>query len=397
MEPFRDNEDLAATLGSLRPTPRPAFAAELDERAAAGFSRRPRPGASSFAAPIARLRAISPRRLLMPAGATALAAIAAATVVVAVSEPQGTPSVEQHVAVRPMDDFGTAPQIQEKEEAGVESGGYVPGLEGSSSASGAAGAEATPAEKASSQPNTGPYAADSGRRAVERSAEMVLGADPADVGKDAARVFEAVHANHGIVLSSSISDGEAGEAGAEFELLIPGARLGDALAAFSAIAEVRSRHEASADITAPTVSAGEHLRDSRAKIEGLLDQLAAADTDAERLAAEAQLRAERRHAAALRSELSTLQRRANLSRVSLRIETGEAPASGGEEADNGWGISDALADAGHILGIAAGIAIVGLAVIAPLALIALLLWLANRGRVRRRREHALDLPRTCLT
>ena len=390
MEPFRDNEDLAATLGSLRPTPRPTFAAELDERAAAGFPRRPRPGASPFAGSIARLRAISPRRLLMPAGATALAAIAAATVVVAISEPKGTPSVEQHVAAKPMDDFGTEPQSQGKEEAGVESGGYVPGLEGSSSAGGA-GAGTIPAEKSSSsQPNTGPYAADSGRRDVERSAEMVLGADPADVGKDAARVFEAVHANHGIVLSSSISDGEAGEAGAEFELLIPGARLSDALAAFSGIAEVRSRHEATADITAPTVSAGEHLRDSRARIEGLLDQLAAADTDAERLAAEAELRAERRHAAALRSELSTLQRRANLSRVSLRIETGEASASGDDEADSSWGVGDALADAGHILGIAAGVAIVGLAVIAPLALIALFVWLANRGRVRRHREHALD-------
>ena len=37
MEPFRDDSSLEATLRSLRPAPRPAFAAELDERAAADF------------------------------------------------------------------------------------------------------------------------------------------------------------------------------------------------------------------------------------------------------------------------------------------------------------------------------------------------------------------------
>ncbi len=41
METPRD-EQLAADLRALRPTPRPEFAAELDERAAAGFPRRSR-------------------------------------------------------------------------------------------------------------------------------------------------------------------------------------------------------------------------------------------------------------------------------------------------------------------------------------------------------------------
>lgn len=39
MEPLRDDL-LIADLQALRPTPRPQFAAELDERAAAGFPRR---------------------------------------------------------------------------------------------------------------------------------------------------------------------------------------------------------------------------------------------------------------------------------------------------------------------------------------------------------------------
>ena len=48
-----------------------------------------------------------------------------------------------------------------------------------------------------------------------------------------------------------------------------------------------------------------------------------ADTDAERAASKPSCAAERRHTAQLRSRLSNLERRANLSRVSLRIETGE--------------------------------------------------------------------------
>jgi hypothetical protein len=55
-----------------------------------------------------------------------------------------------------------------------------------------------------------------------------------------------------------------------------------------------------------------------------------------------------------------------------------------------WSVGDALDDAGHILAIAAGVAIVGLAIVGPLAVIALLVWLANRARVRRGRERALS-------
>ncbi|MDX6595621.1 MAG: hypothetical protein QOI72_1003, partial [Solirubrobacterales bacterium] len=88
------------------------------------------------------------------------------------------------------------------------------------------------------------------------------------------------------------------------------------------------------------------------------------------------------------SKGTTLDRRANLSRVSLRIETGAAATS--PEESGGWGIGDALGDAGHILGIAAGVTIVGLAILAPIVLIALLAWLANRTRLRRGRERALS-------
>ena len=187
-------------------------------------------------------------------------------------------------------------------------------------------------------------------------------------------------------MRSSTREGAAGEAGATFELLIPSAKLGDAMAAFSEIDHVRSRHEATADITVPTVSATELLQESRARIDSLLAQLAETETESEREAVEAELRHERRHASRLAAQLTHLHRRADFSRVSLRIET----SSAGESSSGGaWGIDDALHDAGHILTIPAGVALIALAVLGPIALIALLAWLTHRTWVRRERRRVL--------
>jgi hypothetical protein len=406
MEPYRDDQDLIAELRALRPEPRQEFKAELDERAAAGFPRRSARASSPLAGLFARLRSLPPRRLALSAGATALAAIAAATVVVAVSEPKtdstslarlspnehfASPANSPH-ATDGADSVGSPSLRTEKFGSGGDSSG-IQYSEAPPVSTGAASPETSSSSTAGStgieyHDSTGPYASKVGHRDVERSAEMALGADPDEVAGDAAEVFDAVHAANGIVLSSSVNGGAEGDAGARFELLIPAAKLSDALADFSAIDTVVSRHEATDDITAPTVRIGEHLRDSRATIDGLLVQLAGADTDEERAEVEVELRAERRHAASLRSQASKLDRRANLSRVSLRIVTDTASTS----SDNGggsWGVDDALGDAGHILAIAAGVTIVGLAVLGPIALIALLAWLANRARLRRARERAL--------
>lgn len=384
MEPYRDDPNLTAALRALRPTPRPEFAAKLDARVAAGFPRDSRSSKTRPARLGDRIRAVPPRRLLAPAGGLAVAAIVVASAVVA--------TLESGPLTSPPADSGrlSSPPAQ----GAGENAALVPFAAAPRSKPSAGGVDSSAVQSADSSarligpPRSGPYAARAGHRSIERSAQMVLGADPAEVRDSATKVFDAVHTADGIVLRSSIRDGAAGEAGAEFDLLIPSAKLGDALAAFSSIGEVRSRRESTQDITAPTASTGERLQDSQAKIESLLGQLAATDTDAERAAVEAQLRAERRHSAALRSRLSSLRRRANFSRVSLRIETG-APAAT-EESEGGWGASDALDDAGRILAVAAGVTVIALAILGPLALIALLAWLAHRALMRRSRERALD-------
>lgn len=386
MEPPRDDQ-LIADLRALRPTPRPEFAAELDERAAAGFPRRSRLPRFSFD----RLQGVSPRRLLLSTGTVAVATVAAATVLVIANQSGSTstrlaepttsnPGGSTLGDLKYFDGSGSnvkpAPAGGAEEESGTTYEAEVPVAPSASSA----------ASKGSAEALNGGFTASLHPRKVERSAEVVLGAEPEDVADDAAKVFEAVHANKGIVMHSSTRQGEAGEAGASFDLLIPSAKLPDALAAFSAIDEVRSRHEATADITAPTVSAAELLREARARIDSLLGQLEEAETESEREAIEAELHHERRHAARLAAQLDHLHRRADLSRVSLRIVTGESNESSGGGA---WGIDDAFHDAGHILAVAAAVTVVGLAILGPIALIALLAWATHRAWVRRERRRAL--------
>lgn len=372
MEPPRDDQ-LIADLQALCPTPRPQFAAELDERVAAGFPRRSRLLRRGAPALSTAMRSKGPadlRRLLLPGGGVAVAALAIATVLAVGS--QGGPSSSS----TSKSNGQTLGHIQyfDGSDAGPEKAGRnsfsAEGPTVSSAGSAAAGADVTPSH----------------RRAVERSGEVVLAARPEDVADDATKVFEAVHANNGIVMRSSTREGAAGEAGASFELLIPSRKLGDAMAAFSEIDHVRSRHEATADITAPTITVAGLLKESRARIDSLLDQLEAAESDEEQEAIEAELRHERRHASRLVAQLTHLHRRADFSRVSLRIETG-----GGRESSSGgaWGIDDALHDAGHVLTVAAAVTLVALAILGPIALIAFLAWLTHRAWVRRERKRVL--------
>ncbi|HEX6782862.1 MAG TPA: DUF4349 domain-containing protein [Solirubrobacterales bacterium] len=386
MDTPRDDR-LAAELRALRPTPRPEFVAELDQRAAAGFPRR----THWRWTPFDRLRTIQPRKLLIPAGGIALVAIALATTVVAIDEGGDGPASERpHTLFRESNPApAPGPEIAKPvapnaAKPSTQYEGTVEEVEGSSASSAGAAASAPMAKSFDGSD----YAEGSTRlqnRAVERSAELVLGAAPGDVAEDSSAVFEAVHAHDGIVLGSSTREGEAGVASARFELLIPSAKLGDALAALSGIDEVRSRHEATDDITAPTVATGELLQDSKARIDSLLAQLEAAETESEREAVEGELAQERRHRARLRAQLQQLERRADFSRVLVRIETGAAEESGG----GAWGVGDALDDAGQILAVAAAVTVVALAILGPIALIALLAWLTHRAWVRRERRRVL--------
>ncbi|MGE5281200.1 MAG: DUF4349 domain-containing protein [Chloroflexota bacterium] len=355
MERSSEHDGLAVALAELRPTPEAEFAAELDAWVAAGCPPRSRVRRLLPAALGKRLRVPRPRQMAFAGGVAALIAIAVATALI--STDSGSPA---RTAI-------------DRSGRGALLNAFSNPVSESAHPEGASSAEAQLA------------APSSAHRDIERSAQVTLLASPADVAGDSAEVFTAVHDAHGIVLRSHTTQGPAGRAGASFYLLIPSARLGGALAAISAIDEVGSRNDATADITAPTVAVGKRLTETHASIESLLSQIAAAETEAEREVLEAKLRGERRRATALQAQLDRLHKRTRYSHLTVRIEAGHSSSANGP-----WGIDNAFHDAGHVLGVAAGVTLLALAVLAPLALIVLLAWLAHRAWLRIRRERALS-------
>jgi hypothetical protein len=375
-----DLADLAAALAEMRATPEAEFAAELDARAAAGFDG----GASLPARLFERFRSGPRSRQLLPVAASALAAIVVATAVVSIDGGGGgeepttllAPGGEGSSGAAAAEGAAPAPERRVEE---LRAKGTVP------SAAAARGALLDRIQR----PPIGPFASGERRRFVERSAQITLGTEPERVQDIAEDVLGVVARYEGIVLSSSVSQGGEGEAGAGFDLLIPSRSLDEALADLSTIAELRSREESTLDITAPTVTVQERLQDARAEVEGLLKQLADADTDEERAAVKAQLAFQRQRVAGLRATRNALERRANLARVSLAIVTGDDDVLGSGD-DDQWTIGDAFDDAGRILGVAAGVTLIALAVLAPIALLFALALIGRRAWVRAGRERALE-------
>lgn len=393
-------EELASELEALRETPSQEFAGRLDARAAAGFPRR---GAELVARLVAaeslrriarRAREKAPRRPLLPALAGLGTTVVVATAIVVWtggggSSDDGTqPDVLTFSGAKAAPHRAGAPNAAGDLPKALQQDGVSAEAQRTESGGGSviAPEPTVPGQPPAPAPGTAPGVRD---RQVERSAEMTLGTDPDQVQDVSGKVIGVVGRYRGFVLSSSVRDGTEGDAGASFELLIPSARLSPALADLSGIAEVRSRSENTLDITAPYVSAREHLRDARAEAEGLLRQLAAADTDAERASVKAQLQVVRGRIAAFRTQVDRLQRRGNFSRVSLDVVTGKAeafPASGG----NDWTIGDALRDAGRVLAVAAGVVLLGAALILPIGLLGGAFWGARRIYLRRARSATIS-------
>ncbi len=430
-----DDDTLLAELRELRPTPSSEFTHQLDERAAAGFPRRPsRAPKGPFGQLAAHFRDLSGGRWMVPAVGLTIAVLAAVGVVVAIGSGSGGSSVDRLALRTPAGESSAGGA--EMSEAGGEEAAGAEAVESESTShagelpsrhakagekapsygaaaggaehSGEAEAEAAPAEaegeasieEAPAEEFTpvtpftenAPAIKPRSHRDVERSSTIVLGTKPDQVAGAAAKVYSAVHAADGVVLDSSVESGTTGATGASFTLLIPSAKVDDALASISQIAEVRSRHDATNDITAPTVGVTEELRDSNASIEGLLKELGDVETEAERESVEARLHEERRRHASIRASIEHLHKRAAMSEVSVRIVTGHGAGAvpvGKGKSGGDWSVGDALHDAGHILTIIAGVALIALAILAPIALIGLLIWSLNRFRVRRLRERAL--------
>jgi Domain of unknown function (DUF4349) len=372
-------EDLERELRAERPEIDPQFARRLDDWAAAGFPRGGRRSSGGLSDALGRLgdrlRSTPPRRILLPIGA-------AATLVLVVG-----------VGVRAIDDAG--------------GGGESPGLAVQSEApreeavtrgdAAAAGAPGDDEEYSLTVPDAGTERSTAeigpGGRKVAQKVDLQLSTAPEEFRDAADGVLDVVADHRGFVVSSSVSGGDPGVPGAQpgradFRLKVPARELPAALAALSDLGHVVSRTDGSDDITGRFVSAKRRIEDFTKARQNLLAQLEDAVTTTEQQSIRARLRIVEAQLDDARADLAAAQQRVSMVPVSVGIASDTDVDSTDE--GGGWGIGDALRDARDILTVMAGVGLISLAILLPIALIGAAAYALYGLTVRRQRERALD-------
>ena len=396
-------EALVSDLRAERPEPEPRFGAKLDDWAARGFPRGQRPGARAAAGSAGGGRGSFLERF-GPGGSRGWAPVAAtaATLVVigvAISQvgdfggdeeptpvaPEGGVAETQPAAPESADDDAAdLEEVLENNEADQAGGGGAPAaLE--------ADALDTDERNFAQQRSVGGLASKNNganrgqeKRRVERDAQLTLSA-PADEVRDVnAEVIDVVEGASGVVLDSRVTDTNE-SARATLEVRVPSDTLDDTLASLSDLADVKSRSEEATDITRTFVSAKDRLVGLRAERDSLAARIREATTDAEVQRLQSQLAAINRAIAAAKNELAEVQTRAQLATLTIVITS-----EGAEDDDDGWSFGDALKDAGRVLEVGAGVALISAAVLVPLAIIAAITYITVAAMNRRARERALD-------
>jgi hypothetical protein len=318
----------------------PGSRARLDERVAHGFARAPRPQRQRM------------RRNLVPALGVAGCVLAA---VVAVA---------------------------------LTGGGGGSDRASSSAGAGAAVESQSDAAKSGSAGSVAPSAAPAPRtRRVERTTRLEL--TTTDVQGAADGVVRATQASAGFVQSSQVATGD-GNGNATFVLRVPTSRLDDAVGRLSKLGHVRSLQQSAQDITGAYDSAAARLAEAKAERRALLRALAKASTAEEISSLRARIADNRRELQRYQTAFNAVRNRANYATVEVDV-IGRAHKSQPAPGGGSWSPGDAARDAVRVLEVSAGVALVGLAVLVPLALVGAAGGLAASAYRRRRREAALQI------
>jgi len=367
--------ELARALREERVSAEPRFAAELDQRVADGFPR-----AGRLDQLRRRLTAVPPRRILAPAGAAATLLVVVGVAISQSGEIGGgngnggispQPAPDQPVGVSPARPSG----------AGAEPAGGAP-------AERDAQATFLRDKRAASAANV-PLA----RRRIARRVDLALSTSPERFRDAADGVLDVVRDHRGFVVRSNVSGGDPDAPRSQlghgsFTLRIPVGELGAALGDLSDLGHVVSRTDGTQDITSRFVSVKKRIAALEKARQNLLRQLADATTVTEQESIRRRLEIVESQLSAAREDLGSAQRRVHLVPVSVTIDADRALADG--DGGDGWGLGDAVDDAGKVLTVTAGVLLVSAAVLGPLAILAVLIWLGVRALTRLRRERALD-------
>ncbi|HEX6698673.1 MAG TPA: DUF4349 domain-containing protein [Solirubrobacteraceae bacterium] len=351
--------ELAALVRDVRaeaPAMAPAFRARLDRRVERGFER---------ALPRRRFASLRP---MIPALAVAGCVLAALVAVVLSAGGGSTDSAGSGGS-------GTAapPAAQEQSSDSAKSGA------GSASSGSSA---STPALAA---PAPGP-AAPARQRRVERSTRLELTTTDVQAASDG--VVRATQAAGGFVQSSQVATGD-GRSTASFVLRVPSGRLDDALARLSKLGHVRSLQQSADDITNAYNGASTRLAEARAERRGLLRALSKATTAQEISSLRARIADNRRALRRDQREFDAVRNRANFATIGVEV-TGVARKHAAVPSGGSWTPGDAAHDAVRVLEVSAGVALIALAVLVPVALVGAAGGFAAVALRRRRREAALS-------
>jgi hypothetical protein len=385
---------LAAEVRAERPEPSSGAEAVLDRLAKEGFPARrsDRLGRASRRASdaLAGLRRKGARRLIPAFSAAAVFAIAAAVGLsesgIFAGDRGGAGTLPTTAAGRPAVPAETNAPRHRASPPAVEQ--YAP-----PAVSATGGAPAGRVENGA-RSAIAPLAlspADSTGRKEARNVDLELATAPDDFRDASDGVLDVVRDHHGFVLSSHVSGGDPSVEGAErgraaFDLRIPAGEMSAAMGDLSDLGHVVSRTDGTHDITKRFVSDRKRIDALTAARDRLLRQLGETTTIAERQSIRARLRITEAQLASARKDMAKARQRVHLVPVGVTIVADEnAAASGGA-----WSIGDAFHDAGRVLTVTAGAALVGGAAILPFAILAALGVAGWRGWARRQRAHALD-------
>jgi hypothetical protein len=325
---FADVAELALLVSAERPAPEPEFARKLDGRVEQRF--KPAAPAETVQARPRRLRRLS----WSLAPVTGLAALVAVVVVLpsggggsSVSSSSAVRSAPHAQSLQPKHSPGTASRAQKIPSAPL-SRGNIPA------------------------PTFGLHVPNSGRKQVQ-SSQLTLGALPKRIDTVAQEVFNVVGEQNGFVDSSDVTAGGVGGY-AHFQLSVPSVSLPQTMSALSSVAyaKVLQRTDSVEDVTSQYRNAVRH-HDKKA--------------------------------------IKALQQKIAFSQVTVNVQAEAlAPAVHRPPHQSGF-IPDAAHTALHVLTVIAGVALIALAVLVPLALVAALAWWVTAAFKRRRREQALDM------
>jgi len=213
---------------------------------------------------------------------------------------------------------------------------------------------------------------------------MRLGARPERIDDVATGVARVATDLGGYVASSNVTSRQ----GADLDLRVPSGRLDQAVARLSQLTHVRQLQRSTFDITDQLTAARENLQETRAARRSLLRQLRAATTAREENLIRRRLAVATRGLHEARAQVLRVRAQASYASIGVTVvlerhRSGAAPTGG-------WTPGDALHDAGRVLEVAAGVALIALAVALPLGLVGVPAWVVVQRLTRRRREHALD-------